>query len=312
MLGKDLQQLFNEYIMECEFSRKSRPETLRGYKQTFATFIKLMPVMNTHSLTASAMTSFFKILQERKRIVGRNQIRTGVKKSTIATYWSKLNNFFEWLKIRKYIQVNPFNEMAYPSPVYEDRKFLKKEQIEKILTVIHNQSGNNLLLLKRNLVLFYILLFCGLRREELLLLQVRDIDMERKILTVRAETSKIPRTRHLPMHSQIVMYLRDYLKERKHLTTPYLIVSIRRDDRLSYDGLKHLVNKLKKISGVNFHLHQLRHTFAVNFLKSSNNIAKLKQLMGHTDIRMTLVYLRCLPTNEMRGDIENMNIDNLI
>ena len=85
-----------------------------------------------------------------------------------------------------------------------------------------------------------------------------------------------------------------------------------RDDRSSYDGLKHLVSTVICRSGIRFHLHQFRHTFAVNFLKSSNNIAKLKQLMGHKDIRMTMVYLRCLPTNEMRGDIENMSIDSLM
>lgn len=309
---KTLEQLFNNYINECEFSRKSRPETLRGYRQAFFTFLKLMPEISLHELTPSSITKFFKILHERKRITGKNIVKSGIKKSTIATYWSKLNNFFQWLKVKKYISDNPFSEMRYPSPVYEDRKFLKKEAIEKIITAIHNHSYGKLFNLKRNLVIFYILLFCGLRREELLFLQIRDVDLERKILTIRAETSKIPRTRFLPLHSQVVMYLKDYLKERRHLTTPYLIASSSRDDRLSYDGLKHLVNKLKADAGVKFHLHQFRHTFAVNFLKSSNNIAKLKQLMGHKDIKMTLVYLRCLPTNEMRADIENMSIDQLI
>ena len=311
-MTKDLKQLFNEYMYECEFARKSRPETLRGYTQTFTTFCKLVPELSLESLTSLTVTKFFKILHERKRVIGKGIVKTGVKKSTIATYWGKLNNFFEWLRVKRYIAVNPLSEMKYPAPVYEDRKFLHKENIEKIFTAIHTNFNNNLLLLKRNLVIFYILLFCGLRREELLLLQVRDIDLERRVLTVRAETSKIPRTRYLPLHSTLVSHLKDYLKERKHLTTQYLIVSSMRDDRLSYDGLKHLVQRLNAQSGVRFHLHQLRHTFAVNFLKSSNNIAKLKQLLGHSDIKMTLVYLRCLPTNEMRGDIENMSIDALM
>ncbi len=309
-MRKSLQQLFQEFMYECEFARKSRPETLRGYRQTFEIFIKLLPDVSLEFLTPSTITHFFKILQERKRIVGKGIVKTGVKKSTVATYWSKLNNFFEWLRMKKYISVNPFSEMEYPTPVYEDRKFLRKEDVEKIITAIHNHSGS-LFLLKRNLVLFYILLFCGLRREELLLLQLRDIDIERRILTVRAETSKIPRTRYVPLHSQVILYLKDYLRERKHLTTPYLIVSSMRDDGLSYDGLKHLVCKLNRLSEVRFHLHQFRHTFAVNFLKGSNNIAKLKQLMGHKDIRMTIVYLRCLPTSEMRADIECMSIDTL-
>lgn len=311
-MKKTLEQLFQEFMFECEFVKKSQPETLKGYRYAFQIFTKLLPECSLEMLSSNDIIKFFKILHERKRIVGKRVIKIGIKKSTAATYWSKLNHFFEWLRIKKYLSINPFSGMQYPSPNYEDRQFLKKHDVAKIITAIHNSSYNSLLILKRNLVIFYILLFCGLRREELLFLQIPDVNMEGKTLTVRAETSKIPRTRYIPLHSQVIMHLKDYLKERRHFSTPYLIVSSTRDDRLSYDGLKHLVNKLKKFSHVQFHLHQFRHTFAINFLKSSNNIAKLKQLMGHKDIRMTMVYLRCLPTNEMRSDIENMSMDTLV
>jgi integrase/recombinase XerD len=257
------------------------------------------------------MTRFFKILHERTRVVGKGKTKRGIKKSTVATYWSKLNNFFEWMRRKGLLGKNPFHDMEYPTPSYEDRKFLKKVEIEKIIAAVHLHSGSALLM-KRNLVIFYTLLFCGLRREELLCLTIRDIDLERRILTVRAETSKIPRTRYIPLHSQLLFHLKEYLKERKQFTTPYLIVSSKQDDGLSFDGLKHLVAKINQCSKVSFHVHQFRHTFAVNFLNTSNNIAKLKQLMGHKSINMTLVYLRSLPTKEMRGDIERMQVDQLI
>jgi site-specific recombinase XerD len=311
-MKKDLQQSFDEFMYECEFIKKVRPETRRGYLQTFKLLIKLVPHISLETLNSATIIDFFKILQERKRIAGKGIYKIGIKKSTVATYWSKLNNFFEWLTFRKYIKTNPFAELPYPTPSYEDKKFLKKEEVEKIITAVHTYHDNNLLILKRNLVLFYILLFCGLRREELMLLQVRDIDFERKILTVRGDTSKSGLTRQVPLHSTCVMHLKDYLAARKKYTTPYLIVSSSHDERLSLDGLIHLVLKIKRCSGVPFHLHQLRHTFAVNFLKSSNNIAKLKQLLGHKNISMTLAYLRCLPTDELRGDIESMSIDKLI
>jgi len=58
-----------------------------------------------------------------------------------------------------------------------------------------------------------------------------------------------------------------------------------RDDRLNYDGLKQLVTALVQPSGVTFCLQQFQYSFAMNFLKSSNNIAELKQLMGLTNIK---------------------------
>ncbi|MGV8131412.1 MAG: tyrosine-type recombinase/integrase [Candidatus Pacearchaeota archaeon] len=311
-MRKTIDDLFAEYLLECEFSRKLQPETLRGYMQGFSMFRKLMPAATLETMTNATIVQFFKILEQRKRTIGKNKVGSGVKKSTARVYWSKLYNFFTWLHQHEYITENPFRYMKRPTVVWDDLKYLKKEKIEQIFSALHNPLLTNPLVVKRNLAMFYILLFCGLRREELILLQLRDIDIERKILTVRAETSKIPRTRHIPLHSTVVMYLKDYIRERKVYTTPYVFVSRIRDEGLTMHGLTAILHSVKKRSGVQFHLHQFRHTFAVNFLKSSNNIVKLKQLLGHSDIRMTLVYLRCLPTNEMRADVEHMRIDDFV
>lgn len=311
-MKRPLQELFNEFMHENEFAKKLRPETLRGYREVFKTFMKLLPNTTISEITPALMTKFFKILEERERVVSKWITKKGIKKSTVATYRSKLGCFFNWLTQNRHLKINPFSTMEFPTVTYEDKKFLSKQNIEKIFAAIHTHHGNNLLVLKRNLLMFYFLLFCGLRREELMLLQIRDIDLEGKIVTIRAENSKSQRVRRLPIHSEILIRLSDYLKERKEYTTQYLFVSSAKDTRLSYDGMKHIVKKLIKASRVRFHLHQFRHTFAMNYLKQSSNIFKLKELLGHSDIKMTSVYLRQLPTDELRAEVENMCIDNLI
>lgn len=311
-MRKTLPQLFDEFIYEAEFVRKVKPKTLKGYSTTYVLFSKIVPEASVENLNSKTVTDFFKHLQIRKRVVGKGVIKTGIKKSTVATYWSKLNVFFEWLVFHKHISINPFSFLSYPTPSYDDKQFLKKDEIEKIVTSIHLHTNNNLLLLKRNLVIFYLFIFCGIRREELLLLKIRDIDIERKILTIRGETCKTKLTRLIPLHSSVILYLKDYLTARKSYTTPYLIVSTQNDAPLSVEGLKHLVDRTKQLSGISFHLHQFRHTFAVNFLHSSRDIGKLKQLMGHKTIAMTLIYLRNLPVDTIRSDIESMSIDAFI
>ena len=311
MMKKDLQQLFDEFMFEAEFVRKARPKTLKGYRHTFSLFFKIQPDVTIQTLEPATISQFFKILHVRKRIVGKGIVKVGITKSTVATYWGKLSAFFRWLETRGYIQENPFRQMVCPTPSYDDIKYLKKEEVEKIFAAIHNHSSS-ILLLKRNLVIFYILLFCGLRREELILLQIRDIDFERKTITVRADTSKSNKTRYLPLHSTTILHLKDYLQERRRYSTPYLIVSGTRDDRFSSDGMQHLIATLCKYSDVRFHLHQLRHTFAVNFLLSSNNLVKLQQLLGHKSILTTTVYLRSLPVDKIKGDIQKLSIDDLI
>lgn len=256
--------------------------------------------------------NFFKILDKRTRIVGRGIIKTGIKKSTVATYWAKLGSFFNWLEHNGQIEKNPFALMTHPQVQYLDKKFLSRKEVEKIFTAIYTHNNNNLLILKRNILLFNLLLFCGLRREELLLLQIRDIDIERKTITIRAETSKSGASRTLPLTGQLIASIKDYLAERRAYTTSNLFVSSNKDRPFTIDGMRHLVSNLNEQSNVKFHLHQFRHTFAINFLKQSNNLFKLKQLLGHRDIGMTAVYLRCLPVDEIRADVEKLSLDNLI
>lgn len=298
-------------MYECEFIKQLRPETLKNYRSLFRLFIQLTPNHALEDLSSQVIARFFRVLQERERMVGRGHIRKGIKRSTTDTYRKKLNKFFEWLKVNRHISENPLAHIRFATPLYEDRKFLSRQSVERILTAIITHSENGLIL-KRNLAIFYLLLYCGLRKEELMQLQVRDIDLVRKLLTVRAETSKTPRLRMVPLHSGLLLHLQEYLKERKTYTTPYLLVSALKDERLGTEGIQYFVERYSMKSGVRFHLHQFRHTFAVNFLKTSNNIAKLQQLLGHKNISMTLVYVRCLPPKEMRGDIEQMSIDTMI
>jgi integrase/recombinase XerD len=278
----------------------------------FTLFTSLVPDVHLSNITTETVTAFFKVLEQRKRIVGRSTVKMGIKKSTVATYWGKLNSFLSWLQARNHIAANPFAAMKYPAPKYEDRKFLKKSEVEKIFAAIYIHHNDNLLLLKRNIALFHILLFCGLRREELLQLQIRDIDMERHLLTIRSETSKSGISRQLPLNSNVITALMDYFLQRKKYTCQYLFVSNTIDRQFTSDGLNHLVLRTIVQSGVRFHLHQFRHTFAINFLKQSNNLFMLKELLGHRDISMTALYLRCLPVDEMRNDMAKMSIDKLL
>src|SRR3989344_581795 len=309
-----LDQLFGEYILECEYAAKLRPETIRGYKHVFGLFVRIMPAITLEMLSSTVMMEFFKKLQTRERLVGKTFVNTGIKTSTAATYRKKLNHFFKWLKTNKHIAENPFDNMPYVAPVYGDQKWIRKDNIDKIIAAIVNANYTNIFLLKRNLLMFYILLFCGIRRGELLGLQLRDIDLKRKEFTVRPETSKSKRARIVPMNHKVMMQLNDYLEERgkRKLTTPYLLVSGHLDHKFTDDGLNHLVGILVKRSGVKFTPHCFRHTFAVNFLNLHRDIAKLKQLLGHTSITTTEKYLRCLPTNEMRRDLEIMDVDNML
>jgi integrase len=298
----DIVRLFNEFMIECQYTRKLRSETTRGYKAVFDLFIKLMPeVTNTNSLTPDMLNEFFRRIETRPRMVG-NTIKSGVKKSTIKTQWSKLNVFFIWLCKRGYIIGSPLKDIKPPRPNYDDYRRLKDEEINKIYSAIVRCSPSALIN-RRDMAMVSLLLFCGVRKGEFISLQVKDINLIKNEITIRAETSKSKRTRVLTMHPTLVLHIKDYLKERKQLKTEFLLVAHRGDTGLTRHGLKHWVKSLIKKSGVRFHLHQFRHTFACKLCEANVNVFKVQKMMGHIDVAMTMRYARSMKTEDMIEDI---------
>ena len=305
-----LEELFNQFIFECKYMKRLRPATLNGYKASYVLFRKLSHV-SIDSLTTETMINFFSVMQTRTRIVGKGIEKTGVKDSTIATYARKLNIFFEWLIREKYINENPIKKLPKYRPVYDNMKALRKADIEYIRTAIENYS-TSLLQAKRDRAMLATLLFSGIRLGELLGLKVTDINLERKIMTVSGETSKSKRTKNLPINLILAMDLEDYLQQRKHLKTPQLFVSLNTDKGLSIHGLKHWVDRLKRLSGVRFHLHQFRHTFASNHGARGIGAIQLLKLLGHSDLRMTQAYIRSITADDSRSVVDGLSFDNLM
>lgn len=58
--------------------------------------------------------------------------------------------------------------------------------------------------------------------------------------------------------------------------------------------------KKQKLAEITFRFHDLRHHFAVDYLKASGNIYDLQQILGPSSIKNTELYLSCLTPNEQR------------
>jgi len=309
-MEKNLQQLFDKYINECESSRGLRPETIKGYRAVFGHFSTMVPeAVSVKSLTVDSMNDFFARIKKRTRIVGRDTIKTGLEDSTIKTYGNKLNAFFVWLMQRELLLKNPLDNIRLKYPQYNDQRALTQEEVNKIISAVTLHPGIPLMF-KRNTVMISLLFFCGLRAGEFIAIQGRDIDMVKRTLTVRAETSKSKRSRIIPMNLNLVRHLEEYIRERNKCgyKTEYLIVSTSKDRGLTRHGLKHWVKRLVKLSGVKFHLHRFRHSFACNLAKCGTPILKIRDLMGHKSIRMTEVYLRSMMAEDAREDIDRLTI----
>jgi site-specific recombinase XerD len=144
------------------------------------------------------------------------------------------------------------------------------------------------LLLKQRIVLALIY-SAGLRGQEVINLKLGDVDFER--MTIHIRQSKYKKDRIVPLSASMALGLNKYLKaENPHI---WLFNGKQADSQYSIRGLSWVFREnLKKTSITKkVNLHSLRHTYATHLLEEGVNIVTLKDLLGHSEITTTMIYL---------------------
>jgi integrase len=279
---------------------------MKSYKEVLQNFLNIMPeVISPLDLKPFVVHEFFKRLGERAKRNGKE-----LKTSTIRTYFNKLIVFFKWLELNDIIERNSLTSRIIkpPNPIYDDEKSLSEPEVSKIVASISLHNMENEAMLKRDFAIVHTLLYTGIRKGELLGLRIQDVDFINKTLFINGKTSKSKKSRYIPLHFSLLTMLKLYLKTRelKNSSCDFLFVSTKKDTRYTAHGMKYWVQKYKKLSGVNFHLHQFRHTFACNLAIQGTNIISIKNLLGHSTTQMTERYLRSIKTEDARLHIDNL------
>ena len=308
--GLLLEELHKNFIKYHSFVIATAPATIRNYCQTFDLLLKFKSDVTNQDLTENFIINFFEYLNTRPRKIGKVLVARKLKNSTIAGARSNLNVFFIWLKKHNYILVNPFERMKYPIVTHTDARAFTPKEVEKILHSINSKiQWANLVIKKRNIAIVMFLLFTGVRKNELLNVKLRDIDIEQKIVYIRSENSKSKRGRIISLNVELIPYLQDYLHYRIHCNSEWLWISGTQDNKFTSHGMKHLIRLLTMVTKINCHLHRFRHTFAIAFYKATHDILSLKKLMGHTNLAMTLTYLRSLADDHTVEQIRKLSIN---
>ncbi len=130
----------------------------------------------------------------------------------------------------------------------------------------------------------------GLRRNEISRLKLVDIDTKNNL--VRIENSKGNKDRYTLLAKTLVPELRAYYKMYK--PEKYLFNGRIKGFPYSEEGLRWTFGQALLKSGIQkeVSLHSLRHAFASHLLAMGTDLFTIQKLMGHDDIRTTMVYLQ--------------------
>lgn len=143
----------------------------------------------------------------------------------------------------------------------------------------------------RNRAAIGMMIYAGLRAGEVMNLKLGDVDFKNSVININQ--GKGGKDRIVPICLPLQRILLEYLKDRERLNRKCIsfFTSTHGDIPFTYNGLKRVIETLKKETDINFSAHRLRHTFATLMLEGGCDLFSLQKMMGHSDIKTTTIYL---------------------
>jgi integrase len=204
-----------------------------------------------------------------------------VSPNSARTYLQKVSSALNQAVKHKIILVNPFNFIDKPKKEEKEMVYLTKEEIQDIIsTSFFDDEVKNAFLLSCN---------TGLRFSDISSLKWSNIKDSRIHLTQTKTKSPI----YIPLNSNAERIL-----ELQRNNTPNIF-------KLStHNGsVNRTLRKMIKLTSIkkDVTFHSARHSFATLLVSSGVNIYTISKLLGHSDIKSTLVYAKVINEEKERA-----------
>ncbi|MFC5697493.1 tyrosine-type recombinase/integrase [Pseudomonas sp. GCM10022186] len=134
----------------------------------------------------------------------------------------------------------------------------------------------------------------GLRRGELFNLRWQDVNLQAKNITVAGEGTKTSETRHIPLNTEALSTLKAWKKQGDG--SGYTFPG--QDGERMTDVKTAWLELLKNAGVKDFRWHDLRHDFASRLVMAGVPLNTVRELLGHSDIKMTLRYAHLAPESK--------------
>lgn len=209
----------------------------------------------------------------------------GISATSRARKLSAIKSFYKYLTVRtKQLIENPVADLEYPKLRKSLPKYLTMEQSAALLQAV---SGSNE---KRDYAILMIFLNCGIRRSELVGLNLTDIYEDR--LRIVGKGNK---ERFVYFGSACRKAIDAYLVERhkKVLSDNRALFGSRDNNRISVTAVHRLVKKALLQAGLDstqFSAHKLRHTAATMMLSGGVDVKTVQEVLGHENLNTTQIY----------------------
>ena len=297
--SEEYQKLAEEFTFYLEVTGYSE-STIKGYNRYIRDLFLYLEENGVYSLNEISNThleSFYALQCSR----GNRNMGAGLKLSTLNAYGGSIKKLLEFLyDFKQIMHLNP--DIPYNHPETSERQILSVEEIEQLFNATYQKIRFNkfpAFHAARDRAMLSLYYGCGLRRNEGLSLEIKDIQTERLLIHVRK--GKGNRERYVPATYTTMQTLLEYLYERnsqlrlKNETSEQLLINEygKPCGELTMSlALKRLANRSGNagLAGKRPGLHTLRHSIATHLLQAGMDIELIRQFLGHKSLDTTQIY----------------------
>ena len=244
--------LLSRYMTYLRIERNCSPLTLTSYRPELEKFLLYLLKNNIEEIadvTVFWIREYIYMIKEERKL----------SSVSICTKIAILKSFFNFLQSDGIINENPANRIKLPRKEKPIPKVVPEADFKRLISCIKFSPNRCRKHYIRDMLIFNMLYYCGLRKGELLALAWDDIDLQKDILTVR--TSKNKTGRIVPIHPEVKGLLDTSLAQRLPIENRALFIG-EMGNRMCKSSFTNMMNSYLKISGLKkkgYSAHSLRH-----------------------------------------------------
>ena len=259
----------------------------------FLNYLDSLGMSNVSELSAKCVKDYIKDLKNSKT-------NSDLSPVTRARVRSALKSFLDYLYKNDYLEFDLGAKLDKIRIHRKESPYLTEAQYSQFIEAIKKESTPYYK--NRDLALMSLLIKTGVRRAELVNLNIADVDLSQARIWVKRKGGN---EGYLPLLEELVIDLDKYLKPLKRDANQPLFLS-KLELRLSASSVWHLVKVYALKAGLSdkITVHSLRHGFATKLHNSGVSIPVIQQLMGHKSPTTTYRYIHTTDS-KIREELNN-------
>lgn len=206
---------------------------------------------------------------------------------------NSIKSFFRFLVSKGIVSQDPASVVAHPKYEQSPPRILSRVEYRALRDSCRGDA--------RMSAIVELLLQTGMRISELAELQLGDVDLEKKVIAIRAQNSR--GARRIPLNDAARHAVMDYLdvRPRAREKTVFLTKTCR---PFLVRNIRTAIDRYFRLAGIKgAKVNDLRHTFIIEQLKAGTPLVYVSQLVGHKRITTTEKYLSLIEAPDVEPEI---------